>query len=116
MPLFQNSVVGVAGCGGLGSNAAMALTRAGVGTLILADFDVVEESNLNQQYYFHSDIGKPKVRALASHLRAVNPDIEIITRIESEFLKKTNIFGVKEKPFTENSEGFCLYNKPGFVI
>jgi sulfur carrier protein ThiS adenylyltransferase len=80
--IFQKSVVGIAGCGGLGSNAAMALARAGIGTLILADFDVVEESNLNRQHYFRADIGKPKVRALASHLRAVNPDIKLILHDE----------------------------------
>lgn len=80
--IFQKSVVGIAGCGGLGSNAAIALARAGVGTLILADFDDVEESNLNRQYYFRSDIGKPKVRALSLHLRSVNPDIKIIKHDE----------------------------------
>ncbi|MDD5657702.1 MAG: sulfur carrier protein ThiS adenylyltransferase ThiF [Elusimicrobia bacterium] len=74
---LRRRVVGVAGCGGLGSNAAVALVRAGVGELILADFDVVEESNLNRQAYERPDIGAEKVRALARHLRAINPAVRI---------------------------------------
>ena len=75
---LQKATVGIAGCGGLGSNAAVALVRAGVGRLILADHDVVEASNLNRQHYFQQDIGKKKVEALASHLRAINSDVELI--------------------------------------
>jgi len=75
--ILRAATVGVAGCGGLGSNAAVALVRAGVGHLILVDHDVVEASNLNRQYFFQSDIGRRKVEALAEHLRAVNPDVGI---------------------------------------
>lgn len=75
--ILQESTVGIAGCGGLGSNAAVALVRAGIGSLILVDFDKVEASNLNRQHYFQNDIGKIKVEALAGHLRAINPDINI---------------------------------------
>ena len=46
--ILKNKTVGIAGCGGLGSNCAVALTRAGVGTLIIVDFDIIEESNLNR--------------------------------------------------------------------
>jgi sulfur carrier protein ThiS adenylyltransferase len=67
------SVVGIAGAGGLGSNAAAALARAGVGRLIIADFDVLEASDLNRQYYFVDQIGRPKVEALAENLRRMNP-------------------------------------------
>lgn len=79
---FQKHAIGIAGCGGLGSNAAVALTRAGIGKLVLVDFDRVEKSNLNRQYYFRSDIGQLKVDALADHLRAINPElkIEVINR------------------------------------
>lgn len=75
--ILQSSVVGIAGCGGLGSNAAAALTRAGIGTLILADFDSVEPSNLNRQYFFQPDTGKRKTDALATHLKAINPEIKL---------------------------------------
>lgn len=73
--ILQRATVGVAGCGGLGSNAAVALVRAGVGRLVLADFDKVEPSNLNRQHYFQADLGRPKVAALADHLRAIRPEI-----------------------------------------
>ena len=71
------SSVGIAGCGGLGSNAAIALARAGIGRLILADRDLVEESNLNRQSFFLSDVGKVKVEALASMIAAINPGIRL---------------------------------------
>lgn len=71
--------VGVAGCGGLGSNAAVSLVRAGVGRLVLADPASVEPSDLNRSHYFQPDVGRPKVAALAGHLRAINPDVEVVT-------------------------------------
>lgn len=75
--------VGIAGCGGLGSNAAAMLVRAGIGRLILADYDRVEPSNLNRQLYFQEDIGQEKVQALANRLRSINPDL-IITTIQKK--------------------------------
>jgi sulfur carrier protein ThiS adenylyltransferase len=65
--------VGVAGLGGLGSQVAVALARTGVGTLVLADFDVVEPSNLNRQQYFLDQLGEPKTEALTATLRRINP-------------------------------------------
>ncbi len=81
--------IGIAGCGGLGSNAAVALVRAGVGKLIISDFDIVEESNLNRQYYFIKDIGKKKVNALKAHLVSINPNLKIETHHTK--LNKTNV-------------------------
>lgn len=75
--VLQKATVGIAGCGGLGSNAAVALVRAGIGRLILADFDIVEESNLNRQHYFIADIGRKKTQALAQHLKAINPGVQL---------------------------------------
>lgn len=73
VPLLQRATVGIAGAGGLGSNVAVALARAGVGRLILADFDVIEPSNLNRQQYFVDQIGMPKVEALRTNLVRINP-------------------------------------------
>ena len=70
---LRASSVGVAGCGGLGSNAALSLARAGVGRLILADFDRVEPSNLNRQQYTVAQIGSRKAEALSVNLRAAAP-------------------------------------------
>jgi sulfur carrier protein ThiS adenylyltransferase len=75
--VLRNATVGIAGCGGLGSNAAVALVRAGTGSLILVDFDRVEASNLNRQYYFLPDIGKKKVEALSRHLLTINPAVRL---------------------------------------
>ncbi|MBF0442406.1 MAG: sulfur carrier protein ThiS adenylyltransferase ThiF [Oligoflexales bacterium] len=75
--VLQKATIAVAGCGGLGSNAAVSLARAGIGALIIADFDTVEASNLNRQHYFQSDIGKPKTEALSCHLKAINPGIKV---------------------------------------
>jgi sulfur carrier protein ThiS adenylyltransferase len=72
MEILRNSSVGIAGAGGLGSNAAMALARSGVGHLLIVDFDRVETSNLNRQYYFRDQIGEFKVEALRENIeRAV---------------------------------------------
>ncbi len=75
--VLKRATVGIAGCGGLGSNAAMLLTRAGIGRLVLVDFDKVEESNLNRQHFFQSDLGVPKTTALAAHLRAIDPTVRL---------------------------------------
>lgn len=76
---LKTKIVGIAGTGGLGSNAAMALARSGVGTLIIADFDTIDMSNLNRQYYFFHQIGKKKVLALEENIKMVNSDIKVIS-------------------------------------
>ncbi len=73
----KRGVVGIAGLGGLGSSVAVALARLGVGRLILADYDVVEPSNLNRQQYFADQIGLPKVTALRENLERINPYVEM---------------------------------------
>ncbi len=70
---LKQACVGIAGVGGLGSAIAVALARIGVGRLIIADFDVVEPSNLNRQQYFIDQIGELKVSALTDNLRRINP-------------------------------------------
>jgi sulfur carrier protein ThiS adenylyltransferase len=82
-PTMQNILskasVGIAGAGGLGSNAAVALARAGVGHLVIVDYDVVEKSNLNRQCYFLSQVGMAKVDALRENIERVNPTITVET-------------------------------------
>ncbi|MGB9906082.1 MAG: sulfur carrier protein ThiS adenylyltransferase ThiF [Candidatus Saccharicenans sp.] len=73
LPVLRRAVVGIAGAGGLGSNVAVALARAGVGKLIIADHDRVYPSNLNRQQYFIDQIGRPKVEALLENLGRMNP-------------------------------------------
>jgi len=78
LPILRASVVGIAGAGGLGSSAAVALARTGIGKLIIADFDRIETSNLNRQQYFWTQIGKVKVQALLENLRKINPFSEYV--------------------------------------
>lgn len=81
-PIFyemKNAVIGIAGLGGLGSNVAVALARVGAGKLIIADFDVVEESNLTRQHYFLDQIGRAKVEATAQNLARISGDTEVET-------------------------------------
>lgn len=70
--------VGIAGAGGLGSNCAVALARSGVGTLVISDFDVVEEANLNRQYYFADQLGMEKTTALKENIARINPATRLI--------------------------------------
>ena len=76
--ILPETTVSIAGCGGLGSNVAAALTRAGIGKLIIADFDIVVMSNLNRQFFFVENLNKPKVDALEKNLKMINPFIEIV--------------------------------------
>jgi sulfur carrier protein ThiS adenylyltransferase len=73
-----NKTVGIAGAGGLGSNCAVALARIGVGKLVIADFDVISEKNLNRQYYFYDQIHEKKVDALKINIQRINPKVEVI--------------------------------------
>ena len=74
---FSTAVVAICGLGGLGSNIAIALARAGIGKLILIDFDRVDITNLHRQQYKASQIGMYKTDALAENLREINPYIEL---------------------------------------
>ena len=81
--------VGIAGAGGLGSNCAAALARSGVGTLVIADYDTVEEVNLNRQFYFINQVGMVKVIALKKNLEQINPGIRVI--VHEAILDNENI-------------------------
>ena len=75
--VLESARVGIAGAGGLGSNCAMHLVRAGVKHLTIADFDVVNESNLNRQFFFRDQIGQKKVEAIKANLLRIEPDADI---------------------------------------
>ena len=79
---FSSATVAVCGLGGLGSNIAIALARAGIGKLILIDFDRVDISNLHRQQYKASQIGMYKTDALADNLREIAPYIELEAHTE----------------------------------
>jgi sulfur carrier protein ThiS adenylyltransferase len=74
---LKRATVGIAGAGGLGSNVAVALARAGVHHLIIADFDRIELSNLNRQQFFPEQAGMFKAEALKHNLSRINPYIKV---------------------------------------
>ncbi len=90
---LKTKTVGIAGAGGLGSNSAMALARSGIGNLVIADFDTIDMSNLNRQYYFYEQIGKMKVLALKENIKLVDSNVKVRSfsiKLESHHI--TDIF------------------------
>jgi sulfur carrier protein ThiS adenylyltransferase len=81
--------VGIAGAGGLGSNCAAALARSGIGTLVISDFDIIEEANLNRQFYFSDQLGMEKTKALKVNLERIDAGTNVI--IYQEELNPGNI-------------------------
>ena len=86
---FSSATVAICGLGGLGSNIAIALARAGIGKLILIDFDRVDITNLHRQQYKANQIGRYKSEALAENLHEIAPYVELETI--SERITETNL-------------------------
>jgi molybdopterin/thiamine biosynthesis adenylyltransferase/rhodanese-related sulfurtransferase len=90
---LKNAQVLVVGAGGLGSPALLYLAAAGVGTLGIVDFDVVDESNLQRQIiHGQSDIGRPKAESARDSIREVNPLVTV--RIHQERLDSSNVLDI----------------------
>lgn len=75
---FSSATVAICGLGGLGSNIAIALARAGIGKLILIDFDRVDITNLHRQQYKADQIGQYKADALQANLMGIAPYTEVL--------------------------------------
>ncbi|WP_017541785.1 MULTISPECIES: adenylyltransferase/sulfurtransferase MoeZ [Nocardiopsis] len=92
---LKNSKVLVVGAGGLGSPALLYLAAAGVGTLGIIDFDVVDESNLQRQIiHGQSDVDRPKAVSARDSIREVNPNVEVV--LHEERLDSDNAFRIFE--------------------
>ena len=75
---LRDGCVFICGVGGMGGAAAMALARAGVGNLVIADFDIFEPSNLNRQVFaFEDTLGKDKTSVTRERLIAINPELRV---------------------------------------
>ena len=85
---ISSTTVGICGLGGLGSNIAIALARAGIGKLILIDFDRVDITNLHRQQYKASQVGMYKTEAIRENLKEINPYLE--TEIHTVCVKEEN--------------------------
>ncbi|HET6652208.1 MAG TPA: adenylyltransferase/sulfurtransferase MoeZ [Nocardioides sp.] len=93
---LKNAKVLVIGAGGLGSPALLYLAAAGVGTLGIAEFDEVDESNLQRQViHGQSDVGKPKALSAKESINEVNPLVNVV--VHDERLDNDNVLGVFEQ-------------------
>ncbi len=77
--------IGIAGIGGIGSNVARHLAQARIGAIMIVDFDRVEGSNLDRQFYRVSQVGKKKTDSLAANLKDIYPDM-VIEKIDRKIL------------------------------
>jgi sulfur carrier protein ThiS adenylyltransferase len=90
----KGTTIGIAGLGGLGSNCAINLVRCGFEKFVIADFDVVEPSNLNRQAYLPGHIGLPKVDCLQELLKQINPGSSVEKhKIRLDATNARRIFG-----------------------
>ena len=90
---LKNARVLCVGAGGLGSPALMYLAAAGVGTLGIIDFDVVDESNLQRQIiHGQSDLGRPKAESARDSVREINPLISV--NVYNEQLSNENVLEI----------------------
>lgn len=87
---ISSSTVAICGLGGLGSNIAILLARAGIGRLILIDFDKVDITNLHRQQYKVCQIGMYKTEALTCNLKEIAPYLE--TEIHTAFMDENNYY------------------------
>ncbi|NLN14993.1 MAG: tRNA threonylcarbamoyladenosine dehydratase [Tissierellia bacterium] len=80
MDILSKSTVAVFGIGGVGSFAAEALARSGIGKLILIDYDIIDITNVNRQIHATTKtVGMPKVEVMKERLLDINPNLELIT-------------------------------------
>lgn len=92
---LKNAKVLVIGAGGLGSPALLYLAAAGVGTIGIAEFDEVDESNLQRQIiHGMSDIGRPKAESAKESIAEVNPYVDVV--VHNERLDNDNVMGIFE--------------------
>lgn len=77
--LLEQSTVAILGIGGVGSFAAEALCRSGIGKIILIDKDEIDVTNINRQIHaLHETIGMPKVKAMANRMKKINPNVTVV--------------------------------------
>ncbi|MEV2356133.1 tRNA threonylcarbamoyladenosine dehydratase [Paenibacillus larvae] len=80
LEIMKNSTVAVLGIGGVGSIAAEALARTGIGRLILIDKDVVDITNVNRQIHaLTTTVGQPKTELMKDRIKLINPECDVIT-------------------------------------
>ena len=117
---LKNARVLTIGAGGLGSPALLYLAAAGVGTLGIVDFDIVDESNLQRQViHGQSDIGRSKAQSARDSILEINPLVEVV--LHEERLDSSNVFGIFEQydlivDGTDNFATRYLVNDAAFLL
>ena len=117
---LKNSRVLIIGAGGLGSPALLYLAAAGVGTLGIVDFDVVDESNLQRQViHGQSDIGRSKAESARDSVLEINPLVKVV--LHQERLESTNVYEIFEQydlivDGTDNFATRYLVNDAAFFL
>lgn len=120
---FKQTTIVIVGLGGLGSNCANLLARAGIGKLILIDHDSVDETNIQRQtLYSEKDIGKPKAGLASQYLKEINSELEVevsiskIDEINMDILKSDIILDCTDNLETRRLiNRYCLKNKIPWV-
>lgn len=122
---LQKATVAVIGVGGVGGICAIALARSGIGNIIIQDFDVVEESNINRQVVAnYKTIGLSKVDVLEKQIKYINPNCNVI-KLNSFFDKDNlNLFSYNIDYVVDAIDSFsskclliekCLENNVQFI-
>lgn len=110
---IKKITVGIAGCGGIGSNTANNLVRLGFKNFILIDFDKIDFSNLNRQFYFYDQVDKYKSTTLKENLLRINPDLNI-TSITTKLTRENIKIYLKESDIV--IEGFDTVENKQMLI
>lgn len=93
--ILAKAKICILGCGGLGSNIAMALARSGLGEIHIYDFDKVEYSNLNRQNFDQNDLGKSKVGQTKKKIEETIPYTKVFAN--NLFITKENLDEISQK-------------------
>ncbi|MGB4352427.1 MAG: tRNA threonylcarbamoyladenosine dehydratase [Tissierellaceae bacterium] len=102
MEVLSQSTVAIFGIGGVGSFAAEALTRSGIGKIILIDYDIIDITNINRQIHATSrTIGLPKVEVMRERLLEINPTLDVI---------------IHQDKYNEETKGYLLNDEYSYIL
>lgn len=102
MEVLSQSTVAIFGIGGVGSFAAEALTRSGIGKIILIDYDIIDKTNINRQIHATSrTIGLPKVEVMRERLLEINPTLDVV---------------IYQDKYNEETKGYLLNDEYSYIL
>lgn len=102
MEVLSQSTVAIFGIGGVGSFAAEALTRSGIGKIILIDYDIIDKTNINRQIHAtNRTIGLPKVEVMRERLLEINPTLDVV---------------IYQDKYNEETKGYLLNDEYSYIL